>query len=241
MSNFDGGIRVSSFVAGGIVPSSRRGGRYTGLVAVFDWYASLCAMANVPIADPSAEKAGLPPVDGLDLSVALSLRSADGSGQQLRRELAIGTADAGMGFVAGMYYEPGGGKVGAAPLYKLLLGVVNQNAHSAALSPNRTENATLGFWGGSIAHPWKPDAYALDCGHVGCLFDVRADPGEAHDLSQQAKGNGSGVIATVMAHMHDRVAEYRATALLRLPGVREPAACDVAMGRYGGFYGPWIP
>jgi hypothetical protein len=36
-------------------------------------------------------------------------------------------------------------------------------------------NATLSFPGAVVAD-WVPDAYALDCGDSGCLWDVRADP-----------------------------------------------------------------
>ena len=37
MSNFEGGIRVASFVGGGIVPAAKRGSKYNGLVAIYDW------------------------------------------------------------------------------------------------------------------------------------------------------------------------------------------------------------
>ena len=32
MSNFEGGIRVGSFISGGVVPAARRGTKYEGLV-----------------------------------------------------------------------------------------------------------------------------------------------------------------------------------------------------------------
>eukprot|EP00729_Bicosta_minor_P025012 gene25012-2650_t len=40
-SNWEGGIRVAAFVSGGIVPAARRGTIETGLVAGWDWYATL--------------------------------------------------------------------------------------------------------------------------------------------------------------------------------------------------------
>ncbi len=36
-SNFEGGIRVNSFVSGGALPPSRRGAVETGLIAAWDW------------------------------------------------------------------------------------------------------------------------------------------------------------------------------------------------------------
>ena len=81
----------------------------------------------------------------------------------------IGTADTSQRWVQGLYLEGSAGASGAeAPLYKLLLGVVNQDAHSAPLSPNRTMSASLSFPTGNDAD-WVPDAFALDCGDGGCL------------------------------------------------------------------------
>lgn len=37
-SNWEGGIRVNAFVAGGALPSSMQGTKATGLVALWDWY-----------------------------------------------------------------------------------------------------------------------------------------------------------------------------------------------------------
>ena len=37
MSNFEGGIRTCSFISGGVVPAARRGSKYAGLVALYDW------------------------------------------------------------------------------------------------------------------------------------------------------------------------------------------------------------
>jgi arylsulfatase B len=39
-SNFDGGIRVPSFISGGAVPLRARGTQRDGLVTLWDWYAS---------------------------------------------------------------------------------------------------------------------------------------------------------------------------------------------------------
>ena len=38
LSNWDGGIRSSAFVSGGLLPSSVRGTKLTGLMAGWDWY-----------------------------------------------------------------------------------------------------------------------------------------------------------------------------------------------------------
>ena len=66
------GIRVSAFASGGLIPASRRGTKEEGLTAVWDWYATFCGLAGVDPHDERAEKAGLPPIDSLDLWPLLS-------------------------------------------------------------------------------------------------------------------------------------------------------------------------
>ena len=245
MSNLEGGIRVGSFVGGGVVPETKRGTKYDGLVALFDWYSTLCSLAGVSAVDHQAAKASLPPVDGLDLSsVLLGMASgragkATASAGTYRRELAIGTGDQTQQFVAGLYME-GPPRAGGAfgPLYKLLLGTVNQNAHSAPLSPNRTMDATLTFPSGGNVSDWTPDAYALDCGYTtGCLWDVRADPEERNDLAHGS--HTSPQIAKVMQIMRAKVEEYRAGALMRVPGPPQPMACEAALAKHQGYWGPF--
>ena len=131
--------------------------------------ATLCSLAGVSTVDRSAAAASLPPVDGMDLSAALGIRTGRPAQARRRSELVIGTADTSQRWVQGLYLEGSAGASGAeAPLYKLLLGVVNQDAHSAPLSPNRTMSASLSFPSGNDAD-WVPDAFALDCGDGGCL------------------------------------------------------------------------
>lgn len=245
MSNFDGGLRVGSFISGGVVPKAKRGTKYGGLIGLFDWYTTLCSLAGVSAVDDQAATASLPPVDGLDLSAALLgvvARAAAADEAPVvathRRELAIGTADQSQRFVAGLYMEGAPSVDGVpGPLYKLLLGVVNQNAHSGPLSPNTTMNATLSFPSGGNVADWTPDAYALDCGEAtGCLWDVRADPEERNDL---ARGSPSPHIVEVMRLMREKVQGYRAGALMRVPGPPQPAACDAALGEHRGYWGPF--
>lgn len=226
------------------MPEVKRGTKYARLVAIFDWYSTICSLAGISAVDHRAVQASLPPVDGLDLSTAL-LGVADGgvptaTAQVVthRHELAIGTADQSQRFVAGMYMEGPARPDGApGPLYKLLLGTINQNAHSGPLSPNKTMNATLSFPTGNTAD-WKPDAYALDCGDAtGCLWDVRADPEERNNLAQTSAP--ASHIVEVMRAMRDKIESYRVGALMRVPGPPQLAACRAALGEHRGYWGPF--
>lgn len=72
-SNWDGGVRVPSFVSGGVVPRRVRGTKRDGLVTLWDWYATWAGLAGVdansPATEAEAEANGLPPVgdDSMDL------------------------------------------------------------------------------------------------------------------------------------------------------------------------------
>ena len=66
-SNWQGGIRVNSWVSGGLVPSAMHGMKLAGLAAVWDWYGTFAGLAGADPTDHRAEAAGLPPVDSVDL------------------------------------------------------------------------------------------------------------------------------------------------------------------------------
>ena len=70
-SEFEGGVRVSAFASGGLVPRSKRGLTSNGIAAIADIYTTLCAIAQVDPSDPEGVAAGLPRVDGVDISPML--------------------------------------------------------------------------------------------------------------------------------------------------------------------------
>ena len=70
-SEFEGGVRVAAFASGGLLPKSVRGTTHGGLGSVADVYTTLCGLAGIDAQDSFAEKAGLPAVDGVDLSEML--------------------------------------------------------------------------------------------------------------------------------------------------------------------------
>eukprot|EP00937_MAST-01D_sp_MAST-1D-sp2_P006826 g6826.t1 len=70
--------------AGGAVAPAARGTRAEGLASVADVYTSFCALAGADARDTLAESAGLPAVDGLDLSPVLL-----GTGASPRAEVPL--------------------------------------------------------------------------------------------------------------------------------------------------------
>ena len=79
----------------------------------------------------------------------------------------------------------------------------------------------------SNASDWET---TVDCRH-GCLFNLTSDPTETRDLA-------SAQPATV-ARMLARIEAINATAFSPIRGTSDPRGCDVAVHRYGGFWGPF--
>jgi hypothetical protein len=71
MSNWDGGVRANAFVSGGFLPHKVRGTKYAGLIAIWDWYSTLCAFGGVVATDARAAAASLPPLDSLSMHEVL--------------------------------------------------------------------------------------------------------------------------------------------------------------------------
>jgi arylsulfatase A-like enzyme len=63
-SNWEGGVRVATFVAGGLLPASMAGRTHDGLIHIADWLATFCAIAGI---DPHAgEPEPVAPLDSLN-------------------------------------------------------------------------------------------------------------------------------------------------------------------------------
>ena len=199
MNNWEGGIRGNAFVSGGFVPPSMRGTKYEGLVTLWDWYATFSALAGVDPTDHRAAAAGLPPIDSYDMSAVVLGRAV----QSPRREIAVGTeprpsnltnAPLCSSYDDTPYYhdprvdgdevppKPRGGKcttvsgvIVDAPdgLWKLLTGDEQQDVYTGPHYPNATTDEVSNNFVGHCAH--------------GCLYNLRDDPLEAHDLAAKVR------------------------------------------------------
>ena len=115
-SNWEGGVRVNAFVAGGAVPAARRGTTESGLIEIADWYTTFVTLAGADPRDAAAAAAGLPPVDGVDMWPLLSGANATSP----RTHIILGSSDdsdkAGNTIVEGVIRADGCGGTGAGPL-----------------------------------------------------------------------------------------------------------------------------
>jgi leishmanolysin-like peptidase len=77
-SDFEGGVRVVSWLAGGYLPANVRGGVHSGYISIADWYGTLCNLVGVDAAD---DVAGLPPVESNDFWPSIITPNATTSGR----------------------------------------------------------------------------------------------------------------------------------------------------------------
>ena len=150
-------MRVNAFAAGGAIPPARRGATEAGLIELSDWYATFVALAGGDTADPVAQRAGLPAVDGLDMWPLLSGANSTSPRQYVVMGSSDGTPQAGNATVQGVLRADG---------WKLLLGKVENNWWTGPTYPNSSTYPSGNF----------------NC-RDGCLFNVFTDPTEHNDVA----------------------------------------------------------
>lgn len=77
LSEFEGGIRLNSFVTGGHVPAKMRGTELHDLMHLADWWATFCHLAGTAPMDELAKANGLPAVDSINQWPVLSGETTD--------------------------------------------------------------------------------------------------------------------------------------------------------------------
>lgn len=212
--NWEGGVRVNSFASGGFIAPSLRGTIQQGLVATADLYTTFASLAGVDSTDRRAARAGLPPVDGLDVSGLFTGMNTVSP----RIEVSLGGLDdTGRAVVQGLIRADG---------FKLLTGPMGGGNYQGPLFPN-----------GSAFDP----APIVDCGpfpgytvvgKTGCLFNIFTDPSEQYDLEIQ--------FPDVVAEMRERLEELQSSVYDPSRGEFDPNSCNAALGSYGGYWGPWV-
>lgn len=239
----EGGIRINAFASGGFLPQQLRRTTHEGLMHLADWYTTFCALAGVDPEDKKAAAAGLPPVDGLDMSPIFLGTNATSP----RTEIVIGNSDdsdhRGNTIVSGLIDADG---------WKLILGNVDPAFFTGPIYPNST----------NAVHQQPlvcgdPNAGGKNYG-PGCLFNVFSDPYETTDVAASS--------AARVTAMRARIAELQktvfnpecvaapaahcsatATTLTRKPSSPTPSSrgtnsrqmCLDGLNKWGGFLGPF--
>jgi arylsulfatase I/J len=211
--NWEGGIRAAAFASGGFLPKAVRGTKLTGLMAAWDWYTTFAKLAGVDPTDHVAAKAGLPPVDGVDLWPYLSGATKTSPRSAIPIGSYIGSR------VTGAVYT--GGLISGE--YKILLGNIKYAAWTGKEYPNATK---VNY------HP----LFTI-CGNTtadGCLFNIFEDPSEYNNLAS------SPAHADIFNKMLTEARSHDASVFNPNRGTRDPAAKHAAKTKYGGYWGPFI-
>ena len=104
--------------------------------------------------------------------------------------------------------------------YKILTGDVLQAGWTGPQYPNKT-NPVGGI--AAVAH----------CGDGGCLYNIKDDQQERIDLASSKPD--------VLMDMQDKLHKYQATDFNPFRGGVWPGACEAAVNKHGGFWGPFLP
>ena len=103
--------------------------------------------------------------------------------------------------------------------YKLLTGNIGQAGWTGPTYPNNTNpNGGVDL----VEH----------CGEKGCLFNIKDDPYEHKNLAQS--------MPDVLSKMKKKLENYQATHFEPNRGKQYPKVCDIALNKYGGFWGPFL-
>ena len=197
-SDWQGGVRVNTFVSGGYLPKGMRKKKTEGYIHIADWYATFCALAGVNPTDIQAAKVNLPPIDSLNMWPLISGQNSTSP----RVDIPISMTT----LISGNY--------------KILMGNNGNAGWTGPVYPNKT-NPDGGI--DTIEHCGK---------HRGCLYDIINDPGEHKNLASQMPHK--------LKEMREKLREYQATHFNPDRGDKSPAACEAALNKYGGFWGPFI-
>ena len=103
--------------------------------------------------------------------------------------------------------------------YKILTGDVNMDGWTGPVFPNNS-NPESGVRG------------TAKCGNSGCLYDIRKDPYEHDNLAEK--------MPDVLKTMKKKLKDYQASIFEPDRGNKWPGACDAALSKYGGFWGPFV-
>ena len=244
-SDFQGGVRVPAFVAGGLLPSKLRGTTLAASVHIADWAATFLELAGGHFDHDARAAAATPPLPQPDsLSLALFLLGTNDTTPRTEVPLSVFTPshraqlDAhGPSAVAARHARSGGPRdlwyyVGGEALivgeWKLVLGVQHDSHFS------RTSNVSCDALTPPTGPGWDSKAapgVPCTCGRAGCLFNLQDDPDEKTNL----------ILAhpRTAARLSARLDVLRDSVYAPDRGPIEQAACDVVGSKWGGFWGPW--
>jgi len=218
-SNFEGGVRVNSFVAGGALPAKVRGTKKEGLSTLWDWYGTFAAIAGVDPHDERAVRANLNDTDSVNLWPYISGETD----KPPRREIALGAPSGWRAVWNGPSTSVNGIIMdeGADGVWKLLVNEIPMSVWTGPSFPNMTSP--------DMVH--TPENLFAHCGD-GCLFNLTADPSERTDLAAD--------FPDLLKKLRDRAGYWNSTVFSPVRGSPQRSACTTAQTTHQNFWGPFL-
>lgn len=232
-ADFEGGVRVNAFVAGGFVPSEKQGSSFEGVVSIADWYGTFCELAGADAVDYKARQANewlrgqnlplLPEVDSIaQWDFIVSGKNGRPDPLQLSSQAVL--------------WFPFKLVTGKQP-YGTWQGAVYPNCSTLEQEAQGPYYADLKIYDHKISVGKTVEeedrlTWTADC-QEGCLFNIEDDPTEHHNLANDPKH------AAILAKLHGELQKMNKTHFNPYRGVTQLAACDQFVDN-GGFYGPFV-
>lgn len=241
---FEGGTRVAAFLAGGMIPPSRRGTTSDQLMYITDWYPTFCNLAGVDPTDDWVDPVtkATHPIDGVDMWDAI-FQGPDGVTSPVREWLPTSERS--------LLWNDGKGH-----MWKLVTGgrwaSNNTIDDSGEYKSNRFHrNGTqymdpfnpclpneLSSVSGTVRHGslTVPPSCVVCSKAAPCVFDVLADPRETSNV---ARGNPDlvGQMKAKLATFNDPYIPSQLTPE-NLACYNCTASNSQGIGKWGNFLGP---
>ena len=103
--------------------------------------------------------------------------------------------------------------------YKILIGTIRQAGWTGPQYPNET-------------NPNGGISASEDCGDTGCLYNIKEDPEERNNIASK--------VPDKLKELQGKLKNYQKSRFNPDRGSVSPLACEKALGKYGGFWGPFV-
>ena len=226
-THWEGGVRIVGFIHSPLLPESRRGTHYDGILHVTDWRATWAALAGV-----EPDNSGPYPVDGFNIWPALLSGGESPRNEVVHQVLTYPWVNQSCSIhnwdhrSTTCHYSNCGGSIRIGK-YKLMLGYPGFPDHVFPIPypkhPDQVEECRNATIPGTLE--------SLPCNN-GCLFDLSTDISEAHDVSAE--------FPEIVTKMTNRLLEVSKEGLPRRnQGIPDPPTkCHIV--RETGYWQPYM-